>query len=240
MRKGDLGVEFQHLTKYSGSEVFWILLTAAYAIWGLYISFKSWKTKPTLSTWDKWHSTFAWSLIFGVIIAASISGIRAATALILISTFLWCFVLFLYSFTREGAKKNAIWLALISIWLLVTFIGSTGNYSGSNRPKVSRAESEMRNIATALETYYIDNNCYPHSLYQLTTPVAHLPLLPFDPFALTYREKEPDEWYKYRTNNVSCWLLYSLGPDRLDDEASITYDPTNGTFSRGDVFRVGP
>ena len=30
-------------------------------------------------------------------------------------------------------------------------------------------------------------------------------------------------------------VCYSLGPDRLDDQGAITYDPTNGTVSRGDL-----
>lgn len=35
-------------------------------------------------------------------------------------------------------------------------------------------------------------------------------------------------------------VIYSVGPDKKDDGGAITYDPTNGTFSRGDIsLRVG-
>ena len=30
--------------------------------------------------------------------------------------------------------------------------------------------------------------------------------------------------------------IYSIGPDRKDDLITIIYDPTNGTFSRGDII----
>ena len=30
---------------------------------------------------------------------------------------------------------------------------------------------------------------------------------------------------------------YSIGPDMVDDAGSLRYDPTNGTFSRGDILR---
>lgn len=61
---------------------------------------------------------------------------------------------------------------------------------------IAHAQAEERQIATALETYYIDNNCYPpgkpfvgnvSDLYQLTTPVAHLSSIPVEPDYGLYR-----------------------------------------------------
>lgn len=35
-------------------------------------------------------------------------------------------------------------------------------------------------------------------------------------------------------------VLYSLGPDLQDNQATIAFDPTNGTGSRGDIFLIQP
>ena len=153
------------------------------------------------------------------------------------------------------------------------------NQPGRVGSKPSRAKAEMRNIATALETYYIDNNEYPPAIDEkgniipygedgvsegytsscLTTPIAHLPSLPTDPF-----HDAGDGYYRYATNGASCWIMSSNGPDRdtdlglsdyfskdvaCSDVYSVTfsrhfsdeiYDPTNGTTSNGDIFRSGP
>ena len=36
--------------------------------------------------------------------------------------------------------------------------------------------------------------------------------------------------------NRAPFVVYSVGPDKEDDKAAFLYDPTNGTFSPGDVF----
>ncbi|MCX6999271.1 MAG: hypothetical protein NT106_03090, partial [Candidatus Sumerlaeota bacterium] len=36
--------------------------------------------------------------------------------------------------------------------------------------------------------------------------------------------------------NRDPFVVYSVGPDKEDDKAAFLYDPTNGTFSPGDVF----
>lgn len=35
---------------------------------------------------------------------------------------------------------------------------------------------------------------------------------------------------------TSATCIYSIGPDRVDQGAAISYDPSNGTFSAGDIF----
>lgn len=39
-----------------------------------------------------------------------------------------------------------------------------------------------------------------------------------------------------RVEETTATLFYSIGPDRADTRAAIGYDPTNGTFSPGDIF----
>ena len=101
------------------------------------------------------------------------------------------------------------------------------------RGRISQAEAEMRNIATALEDYYIDNNAYPLAFDNfnfkpipfndkhisigytsgfLTTPAAYLPALPMDPFGEDLNNF-PQYLYRYGTNGNSCWILASNGPD---------------------------
>ena len=97
----------------------------------------------------------------------------------------------------------------------------------------------------------------------LTTPVAHLTSLPKDPF-----RSNGDGYYSYACRYLSCWILHSWGPDNDDADAGNmeteyvspadpgdacnwdnvltalgedpTYDPTNGTTSKGSVIRTGP
>ncbi len=88
------------------------------------------------------------------------------------------------------------------------------------RAKVAKAESELKTITTALESYRIDNNIYPpwldengvqknpvnRRLIPLTTPVSYIPAVPQDPF------------------------LYGPPGTRLNEgqnEAYVTYDYTD-------------
>jgi len=123
------------------------------------------------------------------------------------------------------------------------------------RAKVSRGKSDIRMLAVALESYYIDNNRYPRTLYQLTTPVMYITSIPEDPHAGTGFQTILD----YHTDYRGKWILRSLGPDR-DADADLQYlvgqaqdadaararyqmfeyDPTNGTASSGDILRAGP
>lgn len=138
---------------------------------------------------------------------------------------------------------------LIELLIVVAIIGILAAIAIPNflqaqtRSKVARAEAEMRQIATALETYYIDNNVYPPgsgvdadedldgtwkalqastvtsvggvASILLTTPVAHLTSLPKDPF-----RANGDGYYCYATRYLSCWILHSYGPDNTDLDAT--------------------
>jgi len=126
------------------------------------------------------------------------------------------------------------------------------------RNKVARTESELRFVAVALETFYVDNKRYPAPDKRdavpeiLTKPVAYITGIPNDPFSGAYRY--------FVATDAQQWALVGTGPDADFDLDKRTYeslaktagkhlweelqayrfDPTNGTISRGDIIRTGP
>jgi prepilin-type N-terminal cleavage/methylation domain-containing protein len=136
------------------------------------------------------------------------------------------------------------------------------------RAKASRVKSDQRVIATGLAAYTTDHNKYPPStlvpsgrrLRPLTTPVAYLTTLPEDVFRTT--SSGAGSGFTYGSMPVaeeSRWAMVSVGPDGdrdsdpvdlypgwdpllFENVASIyvyiRYDPTNGTISDGDIWRV--
>jgi general secretion pathway protein G len=188
-------------------------------------------------------------------------------------------------------------LIVIAIILILIAIAMPNFLEAQIRAKVTRAMADMRTIATALESYFIDFKVYPadhepdnwhtwHGLYQLTTPLSYLANLPEDPFStnsgilparaeigwelastgnpayLASRHPTQDD------TNVHAYAIDSCGPDTgsalgggssgSDDfwgnmewpflgrgltcptvQGWMTYSPTNGSKSKGDIVRVG-
>jgi type II secretory pathway pseudopilin PulG len=155
------------------------------------------------------------------------------------------------------------------------------------RAKASRARTDMRSLAKAIEWYHIDNDAYPawatgelsenvarcvdplfqhvpsfrqardgEALLTLTTPILYVGgCYPWDPFSpergATY------VYYATKPKDTDGWILVSPGPDRDYDISPpkvfdpsttqpspallrLTYDPTNGTMSNGDIWIIGP
>jgi hypothetical protein len=192
----------------------------------------------------------------------------------------------------------------------IVSVAMMGNYQEFKeariREQVSRVKNDMRSMATAIESYYVDNNSYPTSTTEvtksihasaarnaqsegwrlpafelrgypangswppmtLTTPVAYITRYMDDPFT-----NQPGHTYQfYSTNHPGHpvqtgprttmwmgsgggWILWSPGPDgkydvdwqkyypndttaTLKSLYSKTYDPTNGTISGGDIWRI--
>lgn len=140
--------------------------------------------------------------------------------------------------------------------------------SVQTRTKVSQTKGGQNTIAVGLEAYYLDHHTYPSPDYDaqgnpivphsLTTPVAYyISALPIDPFSEKKKER-----FHYFTGPVqdttrTYWIITSNGPDKKMDLDILkynptepywnnlqatggTYDPTNGTISSGDVWRLGP
>jgi len=179
---------------------------------------------------------------------------------------------------------------LIELLIVVAIIGILAAIAIPNflmaqvRAKVSHGVAEMSSCVTALESYRIDNSQYPpagdlraglnprttgyHSRLPsyLTSPVAYIKSLPFDPFV-----EEQSTWsntyypvssgvgkrYVYYQTQfmvedngdlwgglqqwVGAWLFYGYGPDKTPFHGAratlLPYDPTNGTISLGNVIK---
>jgi hypothetical protein len=138
--------------------------------------------------------------------------------------------------------------AIIALLLLVVAVTSPDQFfrEASKRSPLSRARSDMRSLATGLESYFIDHEVYPagapfrdmvpgtaselprtgeHLLTpppSLTTPVSYLTHLFPDGFQ---KGSSRGLGFGYYTDGKG-WILFSPGPDLdfdLTDPASV-YD----------------
>ena len=215
-------------------------------------------------------------------------------------------------------------LIVVAIIAILAAIAVPNFLEAQIRSKVSRVKTDHRSIATALESYYIDNNQYPawastittdpvspcnrtisvnyglrdaaaddssfrvlrsfataddpgvnpYMMMTITTPIAYMTSIPVDPFA---DAKGCSSGY-FSDPSFTGWILYSPGPDTDNgytdgttvvgsplnescyavympqltmpspqiiggsasdtEDRSFTYDPSNGTVSSGDVYRV--
>lgn len=75
-------------------------------------------------------------------------------------------------------------LIVVAIISILAAIAIPNFLEAQTRARISRAKADIRTIATAVETYYVDNNAYPYPLhpykeslstvYELSTPIAYL------------------------------------------------------------------
>ena len=198
-------------------------------------------------------------------------------------------------------------LAIVAVFVLVLLAVLMVDYqSKKDRRSIVKVRADLRSLAVAIETYYVDNMIYPAMamgrhlqvageaipegypyprtfrrrgvdlLNTVTTPIAYISALPSDPFA--DRKGIPFLYYDAGRG----WIMGSYGPDRdqrvggdLDWAAgtldikdrdalveqlyhrenyadiqalqsatdprtgeAVTYDPTNGLHSPGDIWRT--
>jgi type II secretion system protein G len=151
---------------------------------------------------------------------------------------------------KKGAKPLRAF-TLIELLIVVAIIAILASIVVPNfleaqvRAKVTRAQSDMRTIATGLESYRTDWNNYPPTpmdamssrvqrLAALTTPVAYLTTVPMEVFrrskedAYPYWSAKLSDAMKYspiyyhlsdEKNHRGRWALFGRGPD-MDYEAA--------------------
>ncbi len=93
---------------------------------------------------------------------------------------------------------------------------------------------ELRTVSDGLNNYYSQYSTYPLNLINLTTPIAYLNIVPTDRFMIP-RTKDI---YIYHNLARDKAILYSKGPDKIDDNGKLIYDPTNGIKSHGDILFI--
>jgi len=118
---------------------------------------------------------------------------------------------------------------LIELLIVVAIIGILAAIAIPNflqaqtRAKVSKCVAEMQTVATALESYMVDNNIYPPAAERpnsyssgtvtvrvpnyLTTPVAYIKSLPHDTFIEDTNQTEIEKRYIYyaTVQHVEWW-----------------------------------
>jgi len=125
-------------------------------------------------------------------------------------------------FLKAGQRKRGAFtlielLIVVAIIAILALIAVPNFLEAQTRAKVSREKAELRMIAVALEAYRVDNNSYPPWTERggtrihpcswrfawLTTPVAYITSVPWDPYA---KYKEWDETDSGRPR----WDTYDL------------------------------
>lgn len=107
-------------------------------------------------------------------------------------------------------------IAVIAILVGVVLPQFRGAQDEAN---INRARSELRTLATAVESYYIHNsNALPSALSSLTTATPRIiTTIPDDPFNTTTD-------YQYAVDSGSpaqYYVIYSIGTDRAADISGI-------------------
>ncbi len=128
-------------------------------------------------------------------------------------------------------KKSSLssGFTLIELLIVVAIIGILAAIAVPNflnaqvRAKIAKAEAEMRNLSTALESYRLDNNYYPPWINEngsarngqgawlgisnrfnaLTSPISYLGGIPVDPFIITHLENQEAVYDTY--DYVDAW-----------------------------------
>jgi prepilin-type N-terminal cleavage/methylation domain-containing protein len=150
-------------------------------------------------------------------------------------------------------------LIVIGIIAILALIALPNMLEAQMRAKVSRARSDMRSLATALESYAVDANHYPPQenddvvSERFTTPIAYITSIPNDPFRTKGQvgrerrfgyhnvrqqvDNHVPSWPEADLKRYGDWRFFSYGPEQ-DYRPHIPYDATNGTVSWGNILRT--
>lgn len=147
-------------------------------------------------------------------------------------------------------------LIVVAIIAILAAIALPNYLAAQTRSKVSRARAELQTLATALESYYVDNNDYPpdtnhgsgdwQSIYTwipVTTPIAYLTSIPRDQYyGYSFFSGEFYGFYTYvhepkgrqagpNENSILFrWYAYSFGPSRTNEIHKADWFPVTALY----------
>jgi prepilin-type N-terminal cleavage/methylation domain-containing protein len=144
---------------------------------------------------------------------------------------------------RHSAFTLIELLIVVAIIAVLAAIAVPNFLEAQIRAKVARCKADMRTLATALESYHVDNGRYPETyvnarwerFFPLTTPIAYLSTVPEDLFHP--KDEQGDvgiDWgprngaYKMGATPLetpSRWAIAGDGPDRDEDSLPIKLYP---------------
>jgi prepilin-type N-terminal cleavage/methylation domain-containing protein len=160
-------------------------------------------------------------------------------------------------------------LIVVAIIAILAAIAVPNFLEAQTRSKVSRTASDLRVLAGAATTYYVDHNSYPPHLqadgsevpypnryYFLTTPVAYISDIPSrDVFAVDSIEGQggsafwvswtnfanfPDTHALHPAKQTHRWMLRSRGPDTINEPNSVRNAFMTGGIEAGPSMLYDP
>ena len=97
------------------------------------------------------------------------------------------------------------------------------------RIRMADTEFHLLRMAIAAKYYLLNNGKFPQKNEDFSLLLKQdLPKDPFGTSSLKFISKKEE------------FTCYSIGPDEKDQEANISYDPTNGAMSQGDIILKAP
>ncbi len=149
-------------------------------------------------------------------------------------------------------------LVVVAIIAILAAIAIPNMLEAQTRAKVSRVKGDLRSLATALESYRVDNNSYTkdnegamditqtaitysqraNGYLQLTTPVSYITGILSDPFQPKDNSVGAATSQGYRIGSGD-WS-YDVGTNPRDEQDSIATFAQKGRRSAYIVFSPGP
>jgi len=129
-------------------------------------------------------------------------------------------------------------LIVVAIISILAVIAVPNFLEAQTRSRVSRVHSDLRSLATGIESYYVDYNYYPpgyqtaprYGLMVLTTPTAYIAnAYPFDPFRPPGLIPEKSS-YTYELMNANNKVIQAGSGPYIVDPSNPGDEPTKGVW----------